>query len=275
MSTDNLADGTSLQPFCLLAKSAKGKGCVAVIEQALGAPGVFVFGELLDMPNVKQLEGTENKSHLELLKVFAYGIFQTYKEKASTLPPLTPQMSTKLRQLTIVSLSADHKVIPYTVLLQQLDIPNVRELEDLIIDCIYQGVIRGKLDQKFKQLEVDFAIGRDIRPGQVAQMMSILAAWGNRSDAILAAISQRIAYTAQAHEQARKERTDFEQRLEALKTSLKASGADRDRDTAELLQQAASDYDSQEYYDERARKRNAKMKGRDQFSGGSGRERRI
>lgn len=103
-------------------------------------------------------------------------LFDAYcvTENASSLPPLSPQMSTKLRQLTIVSLSADHKVtwnwlnvlltwgqvIPYTVLLQQLDIPNVRELEDLIIDCIYQGVIRGKLDQKFKQLEVDFAIGR-------------------------------------------------------------------------------------------------------------------
>jgi len=266
MSAD-LADGSSLQQFCLLAKSAKGKGCVAVIEQALAAPGVFVFGELLDMPNVKQLEGADNKGHLELLRVFAYGTYQTYKENG-TLPPLSPPMLTKLRQLTIVSLSADHKVIPYTVLLQQLDIPNVRELEDLIIDCIYQGVIKGKLDQKFKQLEVDFAIGRDIKPGQVAQMMNILAAWGNRSDAILNAITQRITYTAQAHELARKERTDFEQRLEALKTSLKASGADRD--ASELLQQA--DYDSPEYFDERNRKRGAKMKGRDQFTG---RERRI
>jgi COP9 signalosome complex subunit 7 len=48
------------------------------------------------------------------------------------------------------------------VLLQQLDIPNVRELEDLIIECIYQGVVKGKLDQKQKQLEIDFAIGRGI-----------------------------------------------------------------------------------------------------------------
>jgi COP9 signalosome complex subunit 7 len=60
MSAD-LADGSSLQPFCLLAKSAKGKGCVAIIEQALQAPGVFVFGELLDMPNIKQVSGS---SHL-------------------------------------------------------------------------------------------------------------------------------------------------------------------------------------------------------------------
>ena len=54
-------------------------------------------------------------------------------------------------------------MIPYTALLHQLDIPNVRELEDLIIECIYQGVIKGKLDQKQKQLEIDFAIGRGIQ----------------------------------------------------------------------------------------------------------------
>lgn len=50
-----LSEGTGLQSFCLLAKSAKGKACTAVIEQALQAPNVFVFGELLDMPNVKQV----------------------------------------------------------------------------------------------------------------------------------------------------------------------------------------------------------------------------
>lgn len=280
-----LADGSSLQQFCLLSKSAKGKGCVAVIEQALQAPGVFVFGELLDMPNVKQLEGTENKPHLELLKIFAYGTYLEHKGQATSLPPLTPQMQTKLRQLTIVSLSADHKVIPYTVLQQQLDISNVRELEDLIIESIYQGVIKGKLDQKFKQLEVDFAIGRDIRPGQVAAMMAILSAWSNRSEGILNAITQRIAYTAQTHEFAKKDRTDFEQRLEALKTSLKAQGGGGglggggSAGSDDIVLQQAGDYDSQEYYDERSRKRGGKMKGREQFGGGGGggggRDRRI
>ena len=50
-----LSEGTALQPFLLIAKSAKGKGCTAVIDQVLQAPGIFVFGELLDMPNVKQV----------------------------------------------------------------------------------------------------------------------------------------------------------------------------------------------------------------------------
>lgn len=41
-----------LEQFVLLAKSAKGAACLELIKQVLEAPGVHVFGELLDMPNV-------------------------------------------------------------------------------------------------------------------------------------------------------------------------------------------------------------------------------
>lgn len=44
-----------LEQFVLLAKSAKGAAVVALITQALEAPGVYVFGELLDMPNVQEV----------------------------------------------------------------------------------------------------------------------------------------------------------------------------------------------------------------------------
>jgi len=254
-----LADGTVLQQYCILAKSAKGKSCTAIIEQALNAPGVFVFGELLAAPNILQLENTEQKPYLDLLKIFAYGNYSDYKASAKTLPPLTPQMTLKLKQLTIVTLSCEHKVIPYNVLLQQLDILNVRELEDLIIECIYQGIIRAQLDQKHSQLEVDFAIGRDIRPDQIDQMMSVLASWVQRSDTLLTSIMEKVNYANTIQEHNRKERAEYEQKLEAVKVSLKATS------DAEMLQ--GPDYDSPEYYDERARKSRNKMKGKEQPRG--------
>ena len=43
----------NLEQFVLLAKSARGAGLVALIKQALEAPGVYVFGELIEMPSVK------------------------------------------------------------------------------------------------------------------------------------------------------------------------------------------------------------------------------
>lgn len=41
-----------LEQFLLLAKTAKGAAAVELVKQVLEAPGVYVFGELLDMPNI-------------------------------------------------------------------------------------------------------------------------------------------------------------------------------------------------------------------------------
>ena len=50
-------------------------------------------------------------------------------------------------------------------------------VQDLIIEVIYADVIRGKLDQKNQQLEVDYAIGRDIQTEAVTEIISVLQSW--------------------------------------------------------------------------------------------------
>ena len=55
--------------------------------------------------------------------------------------------------------------------------PNVRELEDLIIDAIYLDILRGKLDQKEEQLEVEYTMGRDLEPGKLEQVLFALQNW--------------------------------------------------------------------------------------------------
>ena len=45
----------SLEQFILLAKSAKGAAAAELIKQVTEAPGIYVFGELLDMPNIKEV----------------------------------------------------------------------------------------------------------------------------------------------------------------------------------------------------------------------------
>jgi len=55
--------------------------------------------------------------------------------------------------------------------------PTIRDLEDLIIDAIYLDVIRGKLDQKEQQLEVEYTMGRDLPPGKVENVLAALQAW--------------------------------------------------------------------------------------------------
>lgn len=49
--------------------------------------------------------------------------------------------------------------------------------QDLIIEVIYADIVHGKLDQKNQQLEVDYALGRDIRPEAVPEIVSVLQDW--------------------------------------------------------------------------------------------------
>lgn len=56
-TTTSTTGNNPLEQFVLLAKSAKGAAAMELIRQVLAAPGVHVFGELLDMPNIKEVRG--------------------------------------------------------------------------------------------------------------------------------------------------------------------------------------------------------------------------
>jgi len=44
----------SLESFLLISKSAKGAAAAKLIQDATSAPGVFVFAELLELPNIQE-----------------------------------------------------------------------------------------------------------------------------------------------------------------------------------------------------------------------------
>lgn len=83
----------------------------------------------------------------------------------------------KLRHLSIVSLASKCRTIPYKILCDQLRVSNIRELEDLIIEAFYADIIKGKLDQLNNQLEIDFAIGRDVTDEKIDEILLCLDSW--------------------------------------------------------------------------------------------------
>jgi COP9 signalosome complex subunit 7 len=69
------------------------------------------------------------------------------------------------------------RTISYATLCECLGILNIRELEDLIIEAFYADVIKGKLDQMNNQLEIDYAIGRDVTDEQIDDILTVLDSW--------------------------------------------------------------------------------------------------
>ncbi|XP_050310946.1 COP9 signalosome complex subunit 7b isoform X2 [Anthonomus grandis grandis] len=234
MVVDKSTTTNALEQFVVLAKSAKGAACVELVKQALEAPGVYVFGELLDSPNVADLLNT-HKIYLSTLNLFAYGTYKDYLANPQDFMQLSPAQKKKLQHLTIVTLATKSKCIPYDVLLKELEIKNVRDLEDLIIEAIYADIIHGKLDQKNSQLEVDYAIGRDIRPEDINTIVNCLQDWSSACDKVLHCVESQICRANSEKSSAMLRQLEIEQEIVNIKKTLKTQLQERSDGTDELM----------------------------------------
>ena len=99
------------------------------------------------------------------------------KANKNAFPDLKPSSLMKLRHLSIISLAGKCRTIPYQTLSEHLGVDNIRDLEDLIIEAFYADIIKGKLDQLNNQLEIEFAIGRDVTDEQVNEILDVLENW--------------------------------------------------------------------------------------------------
>lgn len=222
-----MADFTSytakLEPFLLMSKSAKGAAAAKLVQDATAAPGLFVFAQLLELPNIKEL--SSNPQHAptySLLELFAHGTYSDYKANAASLPQLNQAQLTKLKYLSLASLASETQILPYARLLSELDMGSVRELEDLIIDAIYQDIVHGKLDQKAQQFEVEFTMGRDLREGQLQQLLVSLQAWSQRTAIILATLDKKIDTVLSEDKAAKLAQEEHEKLREQLIVELQA-----------------------------------------------------
>ncbi|RWS12005.1 COP9 signalosome complex subunit 7a-like protein [Dinothrombium tinctorium] len=221
-SSGAIASNKALEQFLILAKNVKGLAAVEMVKQVLTHPHIYVFAELLEMPNIKELQlNPETESYYRLLCLFAYGKCSDYN--LQTMPPLTDAMKNKLRHLTIVSLATQSKVIPYKVLLSELGITNLRELEDLIIEVIYLNIIKGKMDQENGWIEINSTISRDIRAEDLDSIVNVLSNWCSNCDNVLANIELQIRQANAIKNDHIKNKQDLENQINNIKKSLKTS----------------------------------------------------
>ncbi|KAH9836629.1 uncharacterized protein C8Q71DRAFT_857849 [Rhodofomes roseus] len=189
-----------LEPFLIMSKGAKGAAAAKLVQDATSAHGVFVFAELLEQKNIQELATHEQHSQsYSLLQLFAYKTYQDYLQHKDALPGLNQAQITKLKHLSLVSLAMESRKLPYSQLLEQLEMPTIRELEDLIIDAMYLEIISGKLDQKEQQFDVEYTVGRDIEPGKIEALLASLKNWADTTSAVLATLDEKLAVlTAEA-----------------------------------------------------------------------------
>uniref|UniRef100_A0A7S3NJ03 PCI domain-containing protein n=1 Tax=Aureoumbra lagunensis TaxID=44058 RepID=A0A7S3NJ03_9STRA len=183
-----------LEQFTLLAKSLKGRAVVGLIQSALGAKRVFVFGELLAMPNVQALKESEHVNYVKLLEIFCYGKYSDYqqtKKEIQDFPELNEAQLKKLRLLSIVSACRERRQITYENLAQELETNTTRELEDYIIEAIYSGLVFGKMDQKQRIFYISRTASRDLPLQDIPRLAARLQQWAETAKVIAQALAKQ------------------------------------------------------------------------------------
>jgi len=104
---------------------------------------------------------------------------------------------------------------------KELDVAELRELEDLIIDALYKDIVVGKLDHEKQIFQVDSSLGRDLRPQELDQMVSTLLAWQNQSDVLLKSIEEKMLLAQNCRSEVTEHKLKFEKKLEEVKGNIK------------------------------------------------------
>ncbi|KAJ4460136.1 putative COP9 signalosome complex subunit 7b [Paratrimastix pyriformis] len=215
-------ESRSLPPFVEAASKLQGRPVVDIILKTINHPNIFVFGEMLDLPQVQELgANAETKPYLNLLELFAYGTYGEFMTNRANYPSLTPPQIAKLQMLTLVDLANKQKTILYSALTRELGIDSVRQIEDMIIECTYKGLIRGKIDQRNQRLTIQFAIGRDVRPAQLPPMIATLQSWVHASEEFLKKIEEQLKSVDISRQQRGKHDQDLKTQLDEMKTRVR------------------------------------------------------
>ncbi|KAL9124235.1 MAG: hypothetical protein Q9217_006416 [Psora testacea] len=237
----------ALEPFILLAKSANSPRAAAdLITQATSVPNTFVFAELLQTSNIQSLQNAspEYASHFTLLQIFSWGTWQDYTCKVPVsalgkrnrfpddipatpnLPTLSDTQALKLRQLSLLSLSTTPHLLTYHHLQDALSLPSARALEDLVISTIYAGLLTAKLDTLAQRVDVSsVAPLRDLKPGSIPQMVSVLEDWDSRCVEVLAELETHMREVRKsAMKERRREEANEKAVAKAMENKEKGNG---------------------------------------------------
>lgn len=167
---------------------------IAILGRMLEDEAIHHFGQLLELPEFKELMAKDESLHpyQALVEIFAFGTFNDYRSQRGQLPALTDAQVKKLKQLTLVSMASCTKVLSYDALAEELDLKDLHQMEELVVDANYKDLVVAKLDQKQRRVEVDYVAGRDVRREDLTNLHRMLQQWSTLCQTSMETLSQQI-----------------------------------------------------------------------------------
>lgn len=112
------------------------------------------------------------------------------------LPPLNAAQQHRLALLTLLSLASEPDPLTYEHLISALFLSSTSDLESLITEAIYNGLITARLSPTSTPPMVyitSVAPLRDLRPNSLPDIVKVLQVWENRCSSVVGEIEAQIA----------------------------------------------------------------------------------
>ena len=191
--------------------SLSGDALNPILLRALSLPNCFFFGELLDNARVARHVGAATSREAHLFSLFCSGTLADYRAAPDRYGAVEGALLDKLKLLTLASLAASEREVPYARLREALELGSDAEVEALVIQAVYAGLVQvrpppqppapfffaqrhsaspahtpflhtrngcaqGQLDQRAKCVHVQGCAGRDVLPSELPALAGALGA---------------------------------------------------------------------------------------------------
>ena len=196
--------------------SLQGETLNPILLRALSIPHLYFFGELLDIPRVRAHVAAAASREAHLFALFCSGTLADYRAAPARYGALEGPLLEKLKLLSLASLTACARTVPYAALRAALELGSDAEVEALVIQAQYAGLVevrarararartlgrpcpnthsltlthatppsrtrslahlQGQLDQRAKCVHVRGSAGRDVLPSELPALAEALAA---------------------------------------------------------------------------------------------------
>ena len=140
----------------------------------------------------------------------------------------------KIRMLSLVSLAQhasvrdspgafDVQTIPYARLMQSLQLTQVSELYDFLMECLYAGIIQGKLNHQKQCLLVTRVMGRDVNADKGRELLISIKQLEARCEKSVLTLDAQLHHVEKELERASVAKKEYEGALEAAQTRSRRS----------------------------------------------------
>ncbi|KAL6058234.1 Eukaryotic translation initiation factor 3 subunit M [Balamuthia mandrillaris] len=172
-------------------EAATEQAVVAAVE-AIRLPEIIQCDDLLKLAAVKQLESS-NPNLYKLLSLFAHDTLDAFQKFHDAHPNfLGSDCIKKMRLLSLASLAAEQREVPYSSIAEMLSI-SAEEVESWIILAIRNKIIDAKMDQLRSVAIINQATQREFAEAQWQQVADRLAAWRERMVSLLEVVQSKKA----------------------------------------------------------------------------------